>query len=65
MRTLESRVLTPDEEQRRHVVEQLERALGDEWVARNAPLVEAYLQAAVEFGYAMPDERRAPEQETG
>ena len=47
------------------MVEQLRRALGDDWVARNVPLVEAYLQAAVELGYALPDERRAPEQPTG
>jgi len=44
------------------VVEQLRRALGDDWVARNASLVEAYLQAAVEFGYALPDERRSEQE---
>ena len=46
------------------MVEQLARALGDEWVTRNAGLVDAYLQAAAEFGYALPDERRATEHET-
>lgn len=55
--------LRPYEEQRRYLFEQLSRALGDDWVARNDRLVEDYWQAVLSLGYALPDERPADDQE--
>jgi hypothetical protein len=39
------------------LLEQLSSALGEEWVRRNQPLVDAYWRAVLELGYALPDER--------
>jgi hypothetical protein len=43
--------------QRAYLREQLERALGPDWVEENEQLLEQYWEAVVTLGYALPDER--------
>jgi hypothetical protein len=43
--------------QRLYLREQLMRALGSDWVEENEQLLEAYWDAVVRLGYALPDER--------
>jgi hypothetical protein len=43
--------------QRTYLREQLERALGPDWVEENEQLLEEYWDAVVRLGYALPDER--------
>jgi hypothetical protein len=43
--------------QRSYIREQLQRALGHDWVEQNEQLVEKYWEAVVRLGYALPDER--------
>jgi hypothetical protein len=51
--------LRPYDEQRGYLLERLSLALGEDWVARNRGLVEAYWRTVLELGYALPDERPA------
>ena len=44
--------------QRTYLREQLLRALGRDWFEENEQLLEAYWNAVVGLGYALPDERR-------
>jgi hypothetical protein len=55
--------LRPQEQQRHYVVEQVSRALGHDWLERNADLLEDFWEAVLALGYALPDERRSEEHE--
>ena len=48
--------LGPYEEQQRYVVDQLARALGEDWVHSNGRLVDRYWRTIVALGYALPDD---------
>jgi hypothetical protein len=43
--------------QRTYIREQLQLALGRDWIEENEKLVEEYWEAVVRLGYALPDER--------
>jgi hypothetical protein len=43
--------------QRTYIREQLQLALGQDWVEENEKLFEKYWEAVVRLGYALPDER--------
>jgi hypothetical protein len=57
------RDLSPFEEQREYVFEQLSRALGPDWLERNERLADSYWRAVVAAGYALPDEHPADDRE--
>jgi hypothetical protein len=50
-------------EQRDYVVEQVVRALGEDWARENRALMDAYSQAIGELGYGLPDEPPSGERE--